>query len=208
MTAFALVHGAWEGAWIWERLTPELEARGHRVVAMDLPCEDGTATFEAYAEVVVRAVEAEALEEVVVVGHSLAGLTIPLVAARRAVSRLIYLCALVPIPGRSLVEQLGIEPDTLRPGYEAGLSEPDAQSRTRWVDEGLARDVVYADCDEGEARAASSRARVCMQPEGCTKAMRSIGAITDITCTRRPAVPAPFPGPLLLRCPAQEARGV
>ena len=106
MTAFALVHGAWEGAWIWERLTPELEARGHRVVAMDLPCEDAAATFEAYADVVVGALEAEELEEVVVVGHSLAGLTIPIVAARRAVSRLIYLCALVPIPGRSLVEQL------------------------------------------------------------------------------------------------------
>jgi pimeloyl-ACP methyl ester carboxylesterase len=70
VTAFALVHGAWEGAWIWERLTPELEARGHRVVAMDLPCEDGTATFDAYAEVVVRTLEAGALEEVVVVGHS------------------------------------------------------------------------------------------------------------------------------------------
>jgi len=94
---------------------------------MDLPCEDGTATFEAYAEVVVRTLEAEALEEVVVVGHSLAGLTIALVAARRPVSRLIYLCALVPIPGRSLVEQLGIEPDTLRPGYEAGLSETKAE---------------------------------------------------------------------------------
>src|SRR5215211_3028781 len=122
---FALIHGAWEGAWIWERLTPELEARGHRVVAVDLPCEDGTATFEEYAEVVVRALDEEALEQVVVVGHSLAGLTIPLVAARRAVSRLIYLCGLVPIPGRSLLEQLEIEPDTLRPGYEAGLSEPD-----------------------------------------------------------------------------------
>jgi pimeloyl-ACP methyl ester carboxylesterase len=157
VTAFALVHGAWEGAWIWERVAPELEARGHRVV--DLPCEDGTATFEAYAEVVVRALEAEALDEVVVVGHSLAGLTIPLVAARRPVSRLIYLCALVPVPGRSFVEQLGIEPDTLRPGYEAGLSEPDDQGRTHWLDEGVARRVVYADCDEGDASAAFERLR-------------------------------------------------
>jgi pimeloyl-ACP methyl ester carboxylesterase len=126
---------------------------------VDLPCEDGTATFEEYAEVVVRALDAEALEEVVVVGHSLAGLTIPLVAARRPVSRLIYLCALVPIPGRSFAEQLGIEPDTLRPGYEAGLSEPDDQSRTHWLDEGVARSVLYADCDEEDARAAFERLR-------------------------------------------------
>src|SRR5215216_4846563 len=75
VTTFALVHGAWHGAWCWERLTPALEAGGHRVVAVDLPCEDATATFETYAEVVVQALDAEA--EVVVVGHSLAGLTVP-----------------------------------------------------------------------------------------------------------------------------------
>jgi len=124
---------------------------------VDLPREDGTATFEAYAEVVVRALKGDALEEVVVVGHSLAGLTIPLVAARRPVNRLIYLCALVPIPGRSLAYQLDIEPDTLRPEYEAGLSEPDYQRRTHWLDEGVARSVLYADCDERDARAAFER---------------------------------------------------
>jgi hypothetical protein len=36
--------------------------------------------------------------------------------ARRPVSRLIYLCALVPIPGRRFAEQLGIEPGELQPG--------------------------------------------------------------------------------------------
>ena len=36
MTTFALVHGAWHGGWCWERLTPELERRGHRVVTVDL----------------------------------------------------------------------------------------------------------------------------------------------------------------------------
>ena len=29
MATFALVHGAWHGGWCWERLTPELERRGH-----------------------------------------------------------------------------------------------------------------------------------------------------------------------------------
>ncbi|MET0699294.1 MAG: alpha/beta fold hydrolase, partial [Mycobacterium sp.] len=55
MTTFALVHGAWHGAWCWERLTPELVARGHRVVAVDLPIQDETATFEKYADTVVAA---------------------------------------------------------------------------------------------------------------------------------------------------------
>ena len=56
MSTFALVHGAWHGAWCWEQLTPELEALGHRVIAMDLPCDDGAATFDDYADVVCDAV--------------------------------------------------------------------------------------------------------------------------------------------------------
>jgi pimeloyl-ACP methyl ester carboxylesterase len=156
---FALVHGGWHGGWCWDRLTPELEARGHRVIAIDLPCDDPTATCETYAEVVARALEAEEVEDVVVVGHSLAGLTIPLVAARRPVNRLIYLNAVVPIPGRSFVEQLESEPDTLLPEHQAGLSEPDAQGRTRWVDEQVARAVFYADCYEKDAQAAFERLR-------------------------------------------------
>jgi pimeloyl-ACP methyl ester carboxylesterase len=157
VTAFALVHGAWHGAWCWERLAPELEARGHRVVAVDLPGDDPTATFETYADVVVSALDAE--EDAVVVGHSLGGLTIPLVAARRPVRRQVYLCALAPIPGRSFTEQLTIEPGTLLPQYRAGLAGPDADGMTRWQDEALARAVLYADCSERDAGAAFARLR-------------------------------------------------
>ena len=34
---FVLVHGGHHGAWCWEKLTPELEARGYDVLAIDLP---------------------------------------------------------------------------------------------------------------------------------------------------------------------------
>ena len=52
MTTFALVHGSWHGAWCWELLTPLLKQEGHGVVTMDLPCDDGSASFETYADVV------------------------------------------------------------------------------------------------------------------------------------------------------------
>lgn len=61
---------------------------------MDLPSDDPAATFDDYADVVGGELEAHGGDDVVVVGHSLAGLTIPLVAARQRVSRLVYLCAL------------------------------------------------------------------------------------------------------------------
>jgi len=159
VTTFALVHGAWHGAWCWERVAPELEARGHRVVAVELPCDDATATFETYADVVVSALEAAGSSDVLVIGHSLGGLTIPLVADRRPVRKLIYLGAVVPMPGSSFAEQLEIEPDTLLPEHRSGISEPDEEGRTRWIDEGVARSVLYADCSAEDAKAAFERLR-------------------------------------------------
>jgi hypothetical protein len=156
MTTFALVHGAWHDAWCWSRLTPELRALGHEVVAMDLPCDDVAATFETYADVVVEAVE-QCDEDLVVVGHSLAGNTIPLVAARRPVRHLVFLCALIPVPGRSLLDQLMSGDGMLLPGYEEGLAG-DAQSRW-WVDDDLATERMYADCSPGDVRSALDHLR-------------------------------------------------
>jgi len=32
-----LIHGAWAGGWVWDAITPHLEARGFKVLAPDLP---------------------------------------------------------------------------------------------------------------------------------------------------------------------------
>ena len=157
MTVFALVHGAWHGAWCWEYLTPELEALGHRVIAMDLPCDDTAATFETYAAVVVETLAGKASNPVVV-GHSLGGLTIPLVATQLPVAKLVYLCAGVPIPGLNVAEQLAIEPDTRLPGFDFG-QETDEKGRNQWVTEAAARQLLYGDCPESVARAAFERLR-------------------------------------------------
>ena len=108
MTTIALVHGAFHGAWCWDHLRPELEARGFAVVAPDLPCDDPSAGCVAYADVVVTAL-AHVNDEVILVGHSLGGLTIPLVAAARPVRRMVFLCAFLPQPGRPFTAQYGEE---------------------------------------------------------------------------------------------------
>jgi pimeloyl-ACP methyl ester carboxylesterase len=127
-------------------------------VTMDLPCDDGSASFETYADVVCAAVHG-CNDDVMLVGHSLAGSTVALVAARRPVHHLVYLCAAVPDIGRSVFDQIRDEPDMLNPLYFKGLSEPDAQSRTTWVDLEVARAVIYADCDDSTAKAALNRLR-------------------------------------------------
>ena len=94
MATFGLVHGAWHGAWCWEKLIPHLESRGHTTVAMDLPCDDPASTFQDYAEAV-RSALGES-DDVILVGHSLGGATLPFVARSRPIQKLIYLCGVIP----------------------------------------------------------------------------------------------------------------
>jgi len=129
MTTFALVHGGWHGAECWNALSPFLRDGGHNVIAMDLPCEDPTANFSDCADVVCDSLRG-CDDDLVLVGHSMGGQTIPLVAARRPVQHLVYLCGLVPNVGLSLAEQLAEEPTMLREGWDFALSEPDLEGRT------------------------------------------------------------------------------
>ncbi|HEY6057365.1 MAG TPA: alpha/beta hydrolase [Candidatus Limnocylindrales bacterium] len=104
----ALVHGSYHGSWCWRLLRPELEQLGHRVITMDLPISEPQLGASAYAAAVVDAIAG--IENPVVVGHSMAGLVIPLVAAQRPVHRLLFLAAFLPMPGRSANEQRRSEP--------------------------------------------------------------------------------------------------
>jgi pimeloyl-ACP methyl ester carboxylesterase len=158
MSTFALVHGAWHGSWCWEHLTPELQAMGHRVIAMDLPIDDSSASFDDYADVVCAAVAGAAGEDLILVGHSLAGQTVSLVAARRPLRRLVYLCAMPPIPGTHFIQQIVDEPDMLHPDYTQALAR-DSEGRFAWIDKQMAHFHLYGDCDEPTTSAAFARLR-------------------------------------------------
>ncbi len=106
---FVLVHGAYHGAWCWDRLVPELERLGHEALALDLPIGDPQTGASEYAAVVDAVV---AVDESVVVGHSMMGLAIPFLREPR---HLVFLCAYVPNPGESFNQQsapvISIEPE-------------------------------------------------------------------------------------------------
>ena len=157
MTTFGLVHGAWHGAWCWELLVPELEGRGHRAVAVDLPGDDPAAGCAEYATVVCDRLRAED-GDVVLVGHSLGGLTIPLVAAERPVQALVFLCALIPVPGVGIGDQLREDPTIFRPGFGASTRRDDAD-RSFWPDADAAIATLYADCPRPLAESAVARLR-------------------------------------------------
>jgi pimeloyl-ACP methyl ester carboxylesterase len=159
MSVFALVHGGAHGGWCWELLVPELEKRGHSAVAPDLPIEDDTAGAAEYAEVVVDALRASG-DDVIVVGHSLGGLCIPTVAQLRPVRRLVFLAAMVPVPGMSNLEYLATEPEAVIFSGTESLAEgemPHEDDQT--VGWERARAGFYHDVPDGTARHAWERLR-------------------------------------------------
>jgi pimeloyl-ACP methyl ester carboxylesterase len=102
MATFVLIHGAFGSAAELAPVIPELEALGH------LPCANPAATLDDYARTAVDAM-AGIEGQVVVVGHSAGGATIALVPGRTRVDRLVYVTAVVPEPGRSIVDLTGAE---------------------------------------------------------------------------------------------------
>lgn len=96
---YVFIHGGGDVGWTWHLVEAELRARGHRTVAVDLPIEDDAAGLPEYADAVVAAVGDPGDGELIVVAHSLGGLTAPLVCERLPVDLLVLLAAMVPLPG-------------------------------------------------------------------------------------------------------------
>ncbi|SEL84588.1 alpha/beta fold hydrolase [Streptacidiphilus jiangxiensis] len=110
MATYTLVPGADGRAWYWHRLVPELRARGHRVITLDLPTESD-AGIDVMAEAICGAVldggvrpgSARASEPLVLVAQSLAGFATPVACERLPVpvAELVLLNAMVPAPGET-----------------------------------------------------------------------------------------------------------
>lgn len=109
LDGFVLVHGGFHGAWCWDRLVPHLE---RPVLAVDLPgrgkhpapMED--VTLEACVRSVIADIDAAGFERVVLVGHSLGGATVPVVAARipDRIAHLALLACIVAPDGGAIVD--------------------------------------------------------------------------------------------------------
>ena len=110
-TSFVLVHGAWHGGWCWSRVAARLRAAGHDVFTPTLTglgerrhLISPQINLDTHIEDVVNLLECEELDQVVLVGHSYAGIVISGVADRAAprLRQLVYLDALLLESGKSL----------------------------------------------------------------------------------------------------------
>jgi pimeloyl-ACP methyl ester carboxylesterase len=121
---FVLVHGTWHGGWVWRRVADRLRAAGHAVLT---PTATGCGerahligpdtNLSTHVQDVVGAIEAEEAQDVILVGHSFAGLTITGVADRLGdrVARLVFHDAFIPTRQRPAWVMRG--PDGAWPGW-------------------------------------------------------------------------------------------
>jgi len=99
MATHVLIHGAGDVGWYWHLVETELRARGHDVVATDLPCEDDWAGLPEYADALIEAIGDR--QDLVVVAQSLGAFTAPLVCNRAASDLLVLVAPMIPAPGEA-----------------------------------------------------------------------------------------------------------
>ena len=155
MTSFVLLHGGMHDGSSWDLVAMDLRSRGHRVVAPDLPVDDDSAGARELARCAIDALDGADFDgDVVAVGHSLAGLVLPVLAAERPVRRMVFLAALLPVVGETFADHMAQNPDVIT--FTAETSDDGGPFGLSWES---VRNGFYHDCPESLARKAFDRLR-------------------------------------------------
>ena len=149
-----LVHGAWHGAWCWERVVDGVTNAGISAVAVDLPghgADPGPLGDLHHDASRVRDTLDVVGGPAVLVGHSYGGAVITEAGEHPAVARLVYLAALALDEGETCISAAAGDPAAAaidhigRPNLGAGfLQGPDG---TVTLDPAVAAAALYNDCD-------------------------------------------------------------
>jgi pimeloyl-ACP methyl ester carboxylesterase len=107
---FVLVHGGWRGGWCWRRVSDQLEKKGHKVFTPTLTGLGERShllakgiNLQTHTTDIVNVVKYERLNNIVLVGHSYAGLVITPAAEQIGpqIASIVFLDAFLPQVGES-----------------------------------------------------------------------------------------------------------
>jgi pimeloyl-ACP methyl ester carboxylesterase len=139
MATYVLVHGSYQGGWIWQPVADRLRAAGHRVYAPSLDgCGERKSqvrpgiTTETQAEEVAQLLFYEDLKDVVLVGTSSGGMVVCRVGElmRDRIDRLVFVDALALLPGETIRDIVIRSTSTPSgDGLTAGPTPQDAANR-------------------------------------------------------------------------------
>jgi pimeloyl-ACP methyl ester carboxylesterase len=111
MANYCLVHGGWHGGWVWKRVARHLREEGHDVYTPTMTglgershLLNGTVNLSTNIQDIVNVIRFEELNDVILCGHSYAGMVISGVAdlISERIAALVYLDAWVPEDGDSM----------------------------------------------------------------------------------------------------------
>ncbi|RDC66253.1 alpha/beta fold hydrolase [Adhaeribacter pallidiroseus] len=167
---YLFVHGAWHGAWCWNKVIPLVQAKEHKAIAVELPGHGpdngriSQISLNDYVNAVVKTAN-DQIGPVILVGHSMAGIVIAQAAEKlgsKKVSALIYLDAFLPRNGESLFALVEatlqhLPPHASRKPYlvENIITAEDYQ--TNWVNPEMAAQIFYHDCSDEDKKFALAR---------------------------------------------------
>jgi pimeloyl-ACP methyl ester carboxylesterase len=186
MTTFVLVHGAWYGPWAWDRVTPLLHQAGIHTITPALTLEGGLGLHAHVDEVVTALDTAPDDSDLVLVGHSYAGLVVRQAADLRPqlVSHVILVDGWAGADGASM---FSLAPDVFVNAMRSA-ARPSADGRQIPAPD----PALFGITDPGDARWLAPRLRP--QPlRSFTEATRLSGAVDRIPGTGIYCRPPTFP---------------
>jgi pimeloyl-ACP methyl ester carboxylesterase len=147
-----LVHGAWHGAWCWERVAAPLRALGYEPEAIDLPGHGRSAErlTDLHGDADAVRVRLDVIgEPTLLVGHSYGGMVITDAGTHDAVAGLAYVAAYMPDAGQTVMDLFTVPalPKGERPSeLVAAVRFSDDRSEMRLQGDGVTG-ALYRDCD-------------------------------------------------------------
>lgn len=186
MANIVLVHGAWQGAWVWQAVSAGLQMHDHHVITVELPgsgsdpvpIED--VTLASYTESIQRALE-QSPGPAYLVGHSMGGIAISQAAeaAPGNIVRLVYLCAFLPRDEDTLMSLSALLPADQPPPLEID----DRQLAASFAEPAIIP-AFMADTDPAVAAWAASQ----FKPQ----ALAPLGTPLQLTAERYASVPRDY----------------
>ncbi len=137
MATYVLLHGAYQGGWIWQHVTPHLRTAGHTVFAPTLDgCAERRHALRPGIDTQTQAAEVadmlffEDLHDIVLVGTSCGGMIATRVAetARDRIGRIVLADALALFDGETVADHVK-RPTAVTDGLSTGPSREDAANR-------------------------------------------------------------------------------
>jgi pimeloyl-ACP methyl ester carboxylesterase len=157
MSTYVLIHGSWHGAWCWFKITPRLEAVGHKVIVPDMPGHErdwtppGQVTMRDCVDTITKILDAEK-EPVVLVVHGRGGLSVTQAAEERPdkIRALVYLAAYLPPIGDSPPLARSRSEGWARNSESLAIPNVEVNREASWdmLRREILRDALYADCSD------------------------------------------------------------